>query len=169
MNTLLAIIIVFLYAIIIIQDFKYRAITWYVFPLLFISYLVLLNRTDNLNLNIIILNMIMVSLQLLIVTLVYSIKEKKWINIAKSKIGLADILLLYILALSFHTITFIVFLTSALILSLLLHKIIEPAMKQKSRIPLAAYLAIYYILFISILSINSINPLEELLFNHFII
>jgi hypothetical protein len=116
----------------------------------------------------ILMNGVIILLQLLLLTIYFSIKERKLVSIINAKLGLGDVLLLFVLCLSFFPTTFLIFLSTSLIFSLSLHLIIRKQFKEQVKIPLAAYIAIYYVLFVSTLLFLQLSPYQDIL-EHYLI
>lgn len=95
------------------QDFKYRAITWYAFPLLGAA-LFVLNR--NLTVIEVLLNIGFIGFNYLSATLIISLREGQLTNLLKAHIGLGDILMLVCLAFYFPPFNFFAFYFSSLLL-----------------------------------------------------
>ncbi|MES2457412.1 MAG: hypothetical protein V4594_17785 [Bacteroidota bacterium] len=99
-----------------IQDFKYRAISWYAFPLLAL-FLLLRNAAFNwmefgINIGFIVFNY-------LLLTVFFSIRSQKKVNLLDGFIGLGDMLMLVCLAFYFPTLLFFSFyLFSLLVIAL---------------------------------------------------
>jgi len=95
------------------QDVKYRAITWYAFPLLAVA-LFILNR--ELTITEIIINIGFIVINYSLASLIISFKEGCATNLLKAHIGLGDILLLLCLAFYFPPLNFFAFYLSSLVL-----------------------------------------------------
>jgi hypothetical protein len=95
------------------QDVKYRAITWYAFPLLG-GFLFILNR--NLAVTEVLLNIAFIAFNYLSATLIISLREGQLTNLLKAHIGLGDILMLMCLAFYFPPLNFFAFYISSLLL-----------------------------------------------------
>lgn len=95
------------------QDIKYRAISWYAFPLLFI---LLLWNNDKFEIVDLGLNITFLIVNYLVVTLVFSIKEKTVINIFYKYIGIGDLLMLVCLGVWFPFFNFFAFYFLSLLL-----------------------------------------------------
>ncbi len=96
-----------------IQDFKYRAISWYAFPVL--GFLLLISNKDftvveaAVNVGLILFNFFLV-------TLFFSFRDHRLINVMESYLGLGDILLLFCLAVYFPVALFFLFYLVSLVL-----------------------------------------------------
>lgn len=95
------------------QDIRYRAITWYAFPLLAVSLFVL---NKNLTFLEVIVNLGFVAFNYISATLMISFRHGRLINLLKSHIGPGDILLLVSLAFYFSPINFFAFYFLSLLL-----------------------------------------------------
>lgn len=88
------------------QDFKYRAISWFLFPLLAV---VAILSNSQFNIADGVLNMTFVGLNLALTTLVVSVKHKKFINLFASHLGLGDLFMFLCLSLYFTPLSFFLF------------------------------------------------------------
>lgn len=95
------------------QDIKYRAITWYAFPLLAVALFVLDRQVTALE---ILVNIGFVTFNYISATLIVSLRYGRLINLLEAHIGLGDILLLVCLAFYFPPINFFAFYFSSLLL-----------------------------------------------------
>ncbi|MBI5541218.1 MAG: prepilin peptidase [Bacteroidia bacterium] len=126
------------------QDFKWREIHWIIIPFLAISLIFYSIQESTLIevLNNSLINLSIVLIQFLFVTIWFSIKSKKLVNILRQHIGLGDWLFFVCLCLAFSPINFILFLVSAFILSLLIHLITLLILKTTEKtVPLAGLVA----------------------------
>lgn len=113
LSILINLSILLILAVMSIQDFKYRAISWYAFPLLAI-FLVFANAVFNwteclMNVGFIVVNYVLA-------TAMISLKNGKPINLMKAHIGAGDLLMLLCTAVYFPTLIFFLFYLSSLIL-----------------------------------------------------
>lgn len=131
------------------QDFKYRAVSVIVFPVLFIIAVfrgIQLLGWQNLSM-LFIFNLAFLFFQWLCLTLYFSVKEKKLTDITKRYIGWGDVLFMLILCLFFSFINFIVFYTFALltiISTFICYKLF--AKNNNKEIPLAGSIALLLLL-----------------------
>lgn len=118
-----------------VQDFRYRAISWYAFPLLAIG-MVLSNRSfEALEFG---LNVLLIAMNFGLLTLLLSLKYKKPVNPFSLHIGLGDLLMLICTALYFPVVNFFVFYLLSLILIILGAGILQLFLKNRPyTIPLA--------------------------------
>lgn len=96
-----------------IQDFKFRAISWYLFPLL-VAALLVMNRSFSLNDCFI--NFGFIALVFVLLTGWFSIKEGSMVNLTERHLGIGDILFLLCLAFFFSPINFFLFYLCSLLL-----------------------------------------------------
>lgn len=115
-------------------------------------------------------NLVFLLLQFLILTVYISLKKNKLTSVINSHIGSADIWIMIALALPFFWANFILFMTAALILSLLLH-VASIVFRKNSdtRIPLAAYLVVNYATVRCLFYFLSWSPADESLIYSFFI
>ena len=148
MNLVTLTILIGLLAIVVFQDFKSREISWFLIPLLlvgFIFYSLQQIRTEEL-LAYFGINLMLVILNLLGVTLMVSLKEKKLTNILKNYLGFGDILFFLVLTVVFSPFNFIAFyLGSILITGIIYGGIILANRQKKVLIPLAGAMSLLLI------------------------
>lgn len=133
------------------QDFRERAISWWLIPLLLITCFGIQQYTLGYNLWFgVFVNSFFLLAQLLGLSLYFSIKHRKFVNITKEYLGIGDILFFIPLCFLFSPLHFIVFFISSFIFILLgyfLWRVFQPI----ETIPLAGALAfcvpIYCLLF----------------------
>lgn len=147
MDKWIDVFLVILFSIIIYQDFRYRGISWYLIPLIFVALIIKgLQVIDwKEQLNYFFMNAGIVLLQIGGASLYFSIRNKQFINIINQQLGLGDVLILLVLCLSFSPPNFVLFLTIALLTTLLITVSRIVAIGSKYiHIPLAGYLASYF-------------------------
>ena len=136
--TLILLLVVF------VQDIFYRAISWFLIPLFFLTFTakgILLQPPSELAFNSLI-NLGFVLFQLLMLSLYMSIKNKKPVFIVNSYLGLGDILFFVVICLAFSPVNFIVFYLSSLIFILLAFVAYTLIVKNANKhIPLAGIMA----------------------------
>jgi hypothetical protein len=132
--------------IIFYQDLTYRAISWWTLPLLFFSmlpygfvsfsYSELLKNAG--------INFFIVCFELLTVTIYFSIKHKKPVNIFKSYFGIGDALFFVMISPFFHPIYFVLNQIIGLTL-ILIGSLIYGVIKKDwdFKVPLAGFLALF--------------------------
>ncbi len=127
------------------QDFKFRAIYWWLFPLLLVGLLWLKidggeQATIPFNL---LTNGLFLSAQFLLLSLYFSIKERKWVNLFKAYFGLGDLLFLLCLTVYFSFLNYILFYIATLFLVILITVLTRLlSLKANTTIPLAGWQAL---------------------------
>ncbi|HIA12588.1 MAG TPA: hypothetical protein EYN69_11040 [Flavobacteriales bacterium] len=126
---------------IIYQDFKFRAVSWVVFPILFMLAVINgvqyvgtaeLMRSSLINIGFVVA--IFISL-----TIYFSIKNRSFTNIIDNQIGVADLLLLLVICTVFSPVNFLIYYVSSLFLITLVSAgYIILKQNTKAEIPLAA-------------------------------
>ena len=96
-----------------VQDFRYRAISWYAFPLLA---LFLLLENLQLSLTEVGLNLGFILLNYALTTAMISLKYGRIVNLMNQHIGVGDLLMLFCLALYFPALNFFLFYLGSLLL-----------------------------------------------------
>lgn len=128
---------------IIYEDFKYRAIHW-IWLVIFTGLII---GFCPLKLNFIFANLILISFQLLGLTIYFSLKSRKLINITNRFLGIGDILFFLPLCLIFTPENLIWFFISSLIFTLLAFLFQQFFFSpKKNTIPLAAWMSIALII-----------------------
>lgn len=127
------------------QDFKQREISWILIPLIFLALIFKATQSitiDNLITNTL-LNLTFITIQLLLLTIYMSIKNKKMVNILQQHIGLGDLLFFVVLCLAFSPVNFIVFYILSLIATLAgcIIYVTMFSKKEMKEIPLAGGMA----------------------------
>jgi hypothetical protein len=142
------------------QDFKFRAIAWPLFPLLACVVV-----SGNMFVNIsggpaasFFINLCFVVMQLFVITLYLSVKERRFVKIWHDHLGAGDILFFFILCLFFSPINFIVFYLGSLLTTVVAVIVFRFFSTSLTRIPLAgiqsALLAILVVVKLFLPSIN---------------
>ncbi|PCI94578.1 MAG: hypothetical protein COB15_13740 [Flavobacteriales bacterium] len=149
MNTVLLLILIGLLGVVVVQDFKSRAISWFLIPLLFIGFIgyALLKMEIIELLTYFGINLTLVLTNLLVVTLVISIKEKKPTNILTNYLGLGDVLFFLVLTVVFSPFNFLAFYLGSILLTAIVYGGIMLISKQKKMlIPLAGAMSLLLII-----------------------
>ena len=134
-------------AVIVYQDFKFRAISWYLPPLIFMLLGGAILYEEGLqpfweNL---FFNSIFILLNLIIVLLYFSLKQKKLINIFQSHLGLGDILFFFSLSPIFAPINFMIFFVICLLIIIVFSILYLFKTKSTNQsIPLAGWMSIQF-------------------------
>ncbi|MGE0562540.1 MAG: hypothetical protein AB7O47_12045 [Flavobacteriales bacterium] len=158
MNLIVFIILLGLLALVVFQDFKSRSISWFLIPLLLITFVGygLLNLQVQELLTFSGINIAIVLTNLLGVTLLVWIKEKELKNIVDSYLGLGDVLFFLVLTTVFSPLNFMLFYLGSVLLTTLVYGAIILFNKEKQTlIPLAGAMSILLIL---VLVIDAIMP-----------
>lgn len=144
MNVLIEIALFVVLGIIVFQDMKFRAISWLLIPALCIVLFgkaIVLNETDGILFNIT-FNIVFVLIQLLLLTIYISIKNKKMTNIINSYLGIGDILFFVAIGFAFSPLNYILFYVISMVLTMLLFVSYKTVKKNISaEIPLAGGMA----------------------------
>ena len=136
-----------------IQDMKSRAVYWLWFPALVSLFLVcnLVARHipfTELGRNIL-YNACFIGLQLLVVNIYFSVKNRAWINISDGLLGLGDILLLISVAFYLSFLNYIFFYISSLVAVLICWPVVSLLFqKNNKQIPLAGLQSVILIVFL---------------------
>ncbi len=125
------------------QDWKFRAISWIVFPALALVTTLLFIEID-LPWEIIRINLLFLSIVIGCLFLYVSLKRKRLTNIFKQDFGLGDVLFLIAITPLFAERNFILFFISGMLISGIIHGMVSLKNENK-QIPLAGYLALYLI------------------------
>ena len=130
------------------QDFKFRGISWWLFPLLFFGLLIYCNMLTGWHsvYSSVTLNAVFLLSQVVFLTLYISLKEGRLTNIFNGFFGLGDLLFLCCATCCFSVSNYIVFYIIGLFLTIavtLAFKFFRSQVKDK--IPLAGYQAILLI------------------------
>ena len=123
-----------------IQDMKYHAVTWFLFPLL-----LLLNGLNQPNEAIVersLINIGLITGMLLMLTLYLSIRQQRLIWPFQGYFAWGDILLLYAFVPCFEPQVYLFFFTTGTLFTLCIHALITIRKRQK-QIPFAGYLSLY--------------------------
>lgn len=127
-----------------IQDFKYRGIIWYIFPLLGVLSLTI-GFQHQMVWQEIIQSFIFLIIIISCLQIYFSIKEKKWIHLFKTHLGIGDVLFFIAVIPLFSNVSYILFFITGMFVSGITHLIIS-RLNKKETVPLAGYLAIYLML-----------------------
>lgn len=130
----------------VVQDIKYRAVYWFVFPIIIglMGYLHFSRVPNEMNFYLNCMANVSILCIMMTLSLVYFKIKYKQIQIF-NLIGIGDILFFLGLALGFPVVSFAIILTTCLILSLVIHLIIKS--HQSETVPLAGYAALTLLFF----------------------
>lgn len=130
------ILILLMLMMVAVQDYKYRGVSWFLFPLLTIAALIGLWLDKNLHffMPLIIVNLAFVFVLLFGLTVYFSLKNRKIVRIADVYLGWGDILFFLVLTVFLSPINFLMFIIGSLLFVSLIVMVI-PRLRQS--IPLA--------------------------------
>lgn len=161
MFLLIDIVLITLLSLIVYQDFKSRAISWILLPLLigllFYKGLAIMELKSVFYFGL--FNLSFVIVHLLILTIYMSVKNRRITNIIDTYIGLGDILLFVVLCFAFSPFNFIFFFVISIlitIISVLVYKLITK--NEYKEIPLAGAQSMLMILIL--VYSNVIHPVQ---------
>ena len=126
------------------QDLKERAVSWYFFPMLFV--LVFFYRIPSIGLERIIeitgINTLFLFIQLVMVSLYFSLKNREWVNITKEHLGIGDVLFLFVITPLLTPVLYVLFYLSSLFLIVVVAMFMKVIKKYQKTIPLAGLQAL---------------------------
>jgi hypothetical protein len=152
MDSVLSAVVIMLLAIISLQDFKYRAISWFVVALLFAAILIIaLCDTNSYSafMKSSLINLCILSLQVFLAVIFFWVKNRKVTQITDVMIGKGDLLFLGILSFMFCTANLIGYYLLGLIITMTFALTIN-FVRTKSKmteVPLAGFLSLVLIPF----------------------
>lgn len=135
--------------ILVVQDFKSRAISWFIIPLLFVVYTVKAILTIEVTELLIYfgINILMVFTNLLGVGVMVSLKEKKITNILNTYLGLGDILFFIVIAVVFSPLNFFIFFMGSVLVSSIVYGLMMLTnKKQQLPFPLAGAMSLLLVI-----------------------
>jgi hypothetical protein len=131
--------IVMILAIIVYQDFKFRAVSWILFPLL--AAIILLENIFIHALPVFadfyLINFGFIAVQLVLITLYFSLRNKRWVKLWEQHLGAGDILFFLILCLFFSPVNFLLFYLGSLIVTVVVVLVLRRVRTDMNVIPLA--------------------------------
>ena len=129
-------LILLMLATVAFQDYRYRGVSWFLFPLLVIAALIGLWQDKNLYvfMPLMMINLVFVFVLLFGLTLYFSLKNRKVVHIADVYLGWGDILFFVVLTVFFSPLNFLMFIVGSLLFVSLIVTVI-PRLSQN--IPLA--------------------------------
>lgn len=128
--------------IIVVQDFRYRQISWFLIPVTLGGFVYKAFLAGDFTWKYFTWNVAFVLLQLLALSVYFSLRKRKSVNIINSYLGLGDILFFVVMCAVFSPVNFILFYILSLIITVvgvLIHALITR--QQIPSIPLAGALA----------------------------
>lgn len=143
---ILQLLICLVLLIIMIQDFRFRAVHWILFPILLILLVtesLFVSKIDN-YLDSISINLLVILLQGLILIGYYKLKGTHFINFMKDRIGMGDLLFVLVMAFAFSWSTFLFYYIAGLLFTLITWIAVRNLIKLRSQlVPLAGMLALF--------------------------
>jgi hypothetical protein len=143
MSLTLHIILILLLVVACYQDWKFRAIYWFIFPLIAMDAL-LIFFIQQWNWKVLGLNLIFVIAVMMLLFLYVSAREKKWTNLFENHFGMGDVLFFLAITPLFNSTNYMLFFISGMIFSATLHGLVN-LRKTSKTIPLAGYLSLYLV------------------------
>jgi len=126
------------------QDLKERAVSWYFFPMLFV--LVFLYRMKSVGLESLVenigINTLFLLVQLVMVSLYFSLKNRVWVNITKEYLGIGDVLFLFVITPLFSPVLYVMFYLISLLLIVAVAITVKIIKDYQKTIPLAGLQAL---------------------------
>lgn len=149
MSLFIVVALIGLLSVVVYQDFKSKEISWLLIPLLFVGFLTKAFLTIEFTelLTYFGINLTLVTINLLGVTMIISLKEKKLTNILNSHLGLGDVLFFLVITVVFSPINFVAFyLGSILTITLIYGAVILANKNKKTLVPLAGAMSLLLII-----------------------
>jgi hypothetical protein len=133
--------------IITFQDFKQRQISWFLIPLTLGGFVLRAFLYDEAILSSFVLNFSFIALQFVLLTIYFSMKHKRFLNIVDTYMGLGDILFFIATCAVFSPLNFIAFYISSMLLTLIAMLLYNTLSSRKTQsIPLAGAMSVGLIL-----------------------
>ena len=130
------------------QDLTGRLVYWVLFPILtalFITIRFMRHQPLWEMLQPIGINVVFITLQLLLVSLYFCIKEKRWVNITDSLFNWGDILFLFTVAFYLSVLNFLAFYIGSLLVVITMWQTLQAiTKKERKQIPLAGLQALIF-------------------------
>lgn len=148
MQTLVTILCMAALTVVVVQDFRERMISWHLIPLLFLlfGWNALLNASLQEVAFSFAVNLAFTLFQLFAITIYFSIKHKKPVNIINTWLGIGDVLLLVVLCVAFSPVNYFAFYMGSLLVTIAGFAAYRLTTKGKTvTIPLAGVMALVMI------------------------
>jgi uncharacterized paraquat-inducible protein A len=149
------------FLIIIYQDFKERAISAWTIPLIFLLSWYLAWSDLIWQVWFLLFNVSFVGIQLLGVSLYFSIKHRQWINVTKDYLGLGDVLFFLAITPLFAPLQFCCFFIASLLFILVGAGIYHLSIRKLKTIPLAGAMSICWLLYTAIFSYYNLSSYSD--------
>lgn len=149
---LLKIAIIIILLVLFLQDLLARSVYWFLFPLLVAGligvgseHLSFAERCEPT-----FINLMFIALQVVVLSLYFSLKQKKWVNITRELIGIGDVLFLFSIAFYCSTLNYLFFYIISLITVLFCWLVFQGISANKNRqIPLAGLQSLIFAVFLA--------------------
>ena len=150
----LSLLVVSMLAVIAYQDFRYREVLVWYFVILFVASLPLVTKAVDFKTLLVnsIVNVCIVTFQLVVLTLYFSLKNKTVTNIFNNYLGVGDIVFFLVCCVWFSPMNFVCFFLAALVTSLLIQSVL-----RFKTIPLAGIMAVMLVLVVGMSTFASID------------
>lgn len=150
-----------LLAVLVYEDFKERAISWW--PLLGILGLGVYQLTQSIFWEawFLAFNLIFIVLQLLLVSLYFSFKAKRWVNICKAHLGIGDILFFFALCPAFAPTHFCTCFIGSLLFTLVGSILYQQCFRPLKTVPLAGGMSLGIFLYYTGCLFWAISPYND--------
>jgi hypothetical protein len=139
--------------LIFVQDIKSRSVYWFLFPVLIILFILLNVQQHHLfteSWQPVLINMSFLLLQFLLVSLYFSIKNRRWVMITANLLGWGDILFLLSITFYLSVVNFLFFYVISLSFVLMIWLLWQLVSKEKNKqIPLAGLQALFFTVFLA--------------------
>lgn len=144
MQLLITLLLIATLTIVVVQDFRERMISWLLVPVLFILFSVngLLESSIKEVAAGFAINLAFIVLQLLVLTIYFSARKKKLVNIIDTLLGLGDVLLFIVLCAAFSPVNYFIFYLGSLLLTILGFGAYKALKGRSTTIPLAGAMSI---------------------------
>ncbi len=146
-------LILFTLVLMFIQDIKNRSVYWFLFLVLIILFILLNILQHHLfteSWQPVLINISFLLLQFLLVSLYFSIKNRRWVIITANLLGWGDILFLISIAFYLSVLNFLFFYVVSLSLVLMIWLLWQLVSKEKNKqIPLAGLQALIFTVFLA--------------------
>ncbi|WP_293917938.1 MULTISPECIES: hypothetical protein [unclassified Sphingobacterium] len=165
----LKIFIVLILILIAYQDFRYRGVTWYFFPLLFLGLSAISIRDygwHEVSLYSA-LNLLFIVLQLLILQLYFRIRNGHWQWIFDTVLGWGDVVFFIAIAVYFTLWGYFMFFVLSLGFALVMSLLLRMGTKKEITVPLAGWQAVLFLILFVLEHFNYLSLREIILPNFY--
>ena len=149
------------FLIIIYQDFKERAISAWTIPFVFFPSLYLAWSNVFWEPWFLLFNLCFIGIQLLGVSVYFSIKHKEWINVTQNYLGLGDVLFFVAITPLFAPLQFCSFFIGSLLFILVGAGIYHLSINKLKTIPLAGAMSLCWLLYAAFISYYNLSSYND--------